>query len=89
VGGVDPQRAHVDNLVNIWQTTHVSDDIRRTTTRPRSRAFPDRLLRGTDRQQPDLTVMPDEGRPLDLHAEFVPDAISRNRIFVDNLLVLL
>jgi len=49
---------------------------------------PDRLLWGTDWPHPNLKVMPDEGRLLDLLAEFAPDEAVRNQILVDNPQVL-
>ena len=49
---------------------------------------PDRVLWGTDWPHPNLSVMPDEGRLLDLLAEFAPNEVTRNRILVDNPQVL-
>jgi predicted TIM-barrel fold metal-dependent hydrolase len=44
----------------------------------------DRVLWGTDWPHPNMKVMPDEGRLLDLLAAFVPDEGVRNQILVDN-----
>jgi len=49
---------------------------------------PDRVLWGTDWPHPNLAVMPDEGRLVDLLAEFAPNERTRNRILVDNPTVL-
>jgi len=45
---------------------------------------PDRLLWGTDWPHPNMAVMPDEGKLLDLLAAYVPDETVRNQILVDN-----
>ena len=45
---------------------------------------PERILWGTDWPHPNLTTMPDEGRLLDLLADFAPDEGIRNQILVDN-----
>ncbi len=47
-------------------------------------AAPDRVLWGTDWPHPNLEIMPDEGRLLDLLAAYAPDEAVRNRILVDN-----
>lgn len=47
-------------------------------------AAPDRVLWGTDWPHPNMKIMPDEGRLLDLLASYVPDEGLRNQILVDN-----
>jgi len=45
---------------------------------------PDRVLWGTDWPHPNMVVMPDEGKLVDLLAAYVPDETLRNQILVDN-----
>ena len=47
-------------------------------------AAPDRVLWGTDWPHPNVRHMPDDGRLVDLLADFAPDETTRNRILVEN-----